>query len=291
MKFVVDETSQGLTVGEFLKANGFSSRTIRRLKLGGKILINGVPAYTNTRISCNDVIEVDLTEKSGIVPSPVPINILYEDDHIIVLNKQPGVVVHPTAFHYNDTIANGVIYYLNQKGKKGGFHPVNRLDRDTTGVLIIALSQHMHNLIQTHGRMKKRYIAVVEGVVKENEGVIVEPIARREGSLIERCVSEKGQKAITRFKVVKRLKDLTVLDIEPVTGRTHQIRVHLSFKGHPVAGDTLYGGKNDRIKRQALHCAEMTFFYPVTGTYLSFKAPLPEDMVNLINSTPYLRFS
>ncbi|TYP54988.1 RluA family pseudouridine synthase [Thermosediminibacter litoriperuensis] len=283
MKFIVDETSQGLTVGEFLKVNGFSSRTMRRLKLGGKISLNGVSAYTNTRICCNDVIEIDLAEESGIVPSPVLINILYEDDHIIVLNKQPGVVVHPTAFHYDDTIANGVIYYLHQKGKRGGFHPVNRLDRDTTGVLIIALNQHIHNLIQTHGRMKKRYTAVVEGVIKEDEGVIDERIARREGSLIERCVSERGQKAVTRFKVVRRLKNLTVLDIEPVTGRTHQIRVHLSYKGHPVAGDTLYGGKNDIIKRQALHCTEMTFFYPVKGTYLSFKAPIPEDMVYLIS--------
>jgi len=285
MRFVVGAGSQGLTVGEFLKNNGFSGRTINRLKFASKIFLNGVPVYTSVKLEYDDVIEVDLSEESDIVPSPIPINVLYEDNHIIVLDKQSGIAVHPTAFHYDDTIANGVIYHLNKKGRKAGFHPINRLDRDTTGVLLIALNQHAHNFIQKNGLIKKRYIAVVEGIVKEDEGVIDAPIARKEGSLIERCVSEKGQRAITRFKVIRRLKEHTVLDIEPITGRTHQIRVHLSYIGHPIAGDTLYGGNNNRIKRQALHCSEMSFFYHIEGSYLTFRAPIPEDMTYLITQS------
>ncbi|MCG0274768.1 MAG: RluA family pseudouridine synthase [Thermosediminibacteraceae bacterium] len=283
MKFIVDEASQGLTVGEFLKARGFSRRVLKRLKNESKILLNGDPVYVSTKVSCSDVIEVDLSEETDIKPSFVPLDILYEDEHIIVLNKQPGIVVHPTPFHYDNTIANGVVYYLKQKGKKGGFHPVNRLDRDTSGVLIIALNQYMHHFIQNYGGIKKRYIAVVKGTIKEDEGVIEDRIGRKEGSLIERKVVESGKKAITRFKVMKRLPGFTVLDVEPVTGRTHQIRVHLSHKGHHVAGDTLYGGNCDKIKRQALHCIEMSFLYPVKkGARVTFKAPLPSDIISLI---------
>lgn len=282
MKFIVDEVQEGLTVGEFLKARGFSSRALRRLKREGKIFLNGEKVFVSAKVSSGDILEVDLSEESKIKPSYVPINILYEDEHIIVLNKQPGVVVHPTPFCREGTTANGVTHYLNKKGKKGGFHPVNRLDRDTSGVLIIALNQYMHGFLQAHGRIEKIYVAVVEGSVKEEQGVIEEKIGRKEGSLIERQVSESGKKAVMHYKVLRRLKGYTVLEVKPLTGRTHQIRVLMSHLGHPVAGDSLYGGKNDKIKRQALHCAEMSFFYPLKGTRVVFKAPLPLDMLSLI---------
>ncbi|MDN5331000.1 MAG: rRNA synthase [Tepidanaerobacteraceae bacterium] len=282
MRFIVDEASRGLTVGEFLKVNGFSSRALRRLKREGKIFLNGNPVYANAKVTSGDIVEVDLSEESKIKPSYVPINILYEDEHIIVLNKQPGIVVHPTPFCHDGTIANGVMYYLNKKGKKGGFHPVNRLDRDTSGVLIIALNQYMHGFIQTYGRIEKKYVAVVEGLIRQDWGIIQERIGRKEESLIERRVSDNGKKAVTHFKVVKRLKGYTVLEVKPITGRTHQIRVHFSYIGHPVAGDTLYGGRGNKIKRQALHCAEMSFFYPLKGTRVVFKAPLPLDMLSLM---------
>jgi 23S rRNA pseudouridine1911/1915/1917 synthase len=134
MKFIVDEVQEGLTVGEFLKTRGFSSRALRRLKREGKIFLNGEKVFVSAKVSSGDILEVDLSEESKIKPSYVPINILYEDEHIIVLNKQPGVVVHPTPFCREGTIANGVTHYLNKKGKKGGFHPVNRLDSVTAGV-------------------------------------------------------------------------------------------------------------------------------------------------------------
>ncbi|SHE78363.1 23S rRNA pseudouridine1911/1915/1917 synthase [Caldanaerobius fijiensis DSM 17918] len=286
MRFRVDLDYDGMTVGEFLKSKRFSRRTINRLKSGGRIFLNGAIAYTGEVIKNGDILDIDFTEDCNIVPSPIPLDIIYEDEDILVLNKQPGIVVHPTAYHYDDTIGNGVMYYFSQKGLKRGFHPVNRLDRETSGVLIIALNQHMHNMIQQYGQMDKAYIAVVEGVVEKDCGTIDLPIARKPGSLIERCVSQDGQRAITHFCTVKRLENMTVLLLKLETGRTHQIRVHLSYIGHPIIGDTLYGklyGKpNAEINRHALHCSEMSFLHPYTGKRVFFKAPLPQDMENLI---------
>lgn len=282
MKFVVGDGQEGRTVREFLKLMGFSERALRRLKREGKIFLNGQHVGSRAEVKSGDEVAVDLSEESNIEPSPVPLDILYEDDHIIVLNKQPGVVVHPAPFCPDGTIANGVVHYLKQKGKRAGFHPVNRLDRDTSGVLVIALNQYMHGFLQARGCIEKLYIAIVEGSVKAEQGVIDEKIGRKAGSLIEREVSGDGKKAVTYFRVLKRLKDHTVLEVSPLTGRTHQIRVHLSHLGYPIAGDTLYGGKRDKIGRQALHCAQMSFFHPVRGTRVTLKAPLPSDMCALM---------
>ncbi|WP_026486757.1 RluA family pseudouridine synthase [Caldanaerobius polysaccharolyticus] len=288
MRLKVDAECAGMSVGEFLKHMRFSKRALHRLKSTGKIFLNGEIAHPWDRVECGDVVDIDLAEDCDIVPSPVPLDIMYEDEDILVLNKQAGVVVHPTAYHYDDTIGNGVIYYFSKKGLKRGFHPVNRLDRDTSGVLIIALNQYAHNAIQQYGHMEKAYIAIVEGVMEKDEGTIDAPIARKPGSVIERWVSQDGQRAVTHYRTLKRLEDMTALLLKLETGRTHQIRVHLSYAGHPIVGDTLYGHEDERIIRQALHCCEMSFSHPRTGERVRFEAPLPQDMKRLIGIEPAL---
>lgn len=277
--YIVDdeETSLKSIIRNNLK---ISNRLLIKLKASNNIFVNGKAVPINYKIDKNDLIEVQIefVEEDDILPQKMNLDILYEDEYILAINKMPGIVVHPSSYHLSDTIANGVKYYLNNKRK---IRPINRLDRDTSGVVLFAKNEYIQELFTTLD-VSKEYIAIVDGFPNQVEGTINAKIARKEGSIMERCVSEAGQTAITHYKVIKTYDAYSSLSVKLETGRTHQIRVHMAFIGHPIVGDTMYGKETTLIDRQALHSYKTSFVHPITGEEISIVANLPEDMKKLI---------
>lgn len=279
----------------------FSARLRSKVKRGGLVRLNGekVAGWMSAREG--DVLTVSIPEeKSNFPPEDIPLDILFEDDNLLVLNKQPGVVVHPTHGKKSGTIANGISKYLSDSKQSFKIRFVNRLDMDTSGVLVVAkdaytqghLSESMHR-----GEVQKNYLAVVEGVIGEERGLINEPIGRPSQEEIRRrvlAIEAGGSPSLTRYEVLARFpgdgdfigrpgRSLVKLTLE--TGRTHQIRVHMSHIGHPVLGDELYGScQTDEIKRQALHACFISFTHPLTGYYTEIEAPLPNDIAELLKN-------
>lgn len=277
--YIVDdeETSLKSIIRNNLK---ISNRLLIKLKASNNIFVNGKAVPINYKIDKNDLIEVQIefVEEDDILPQKMNLDILYEDEYILAINKMPGIVVHPSSYHLSDTIANGVKYYLNNKRK---IRPINRLDRDTSGVVLFAKNEYIQELFTTLD-VSKEYIAIVDGFPNQVEGTINAKIARKEGSIMERCVSEAGRTAITHYKVIKTYDAYSSLSVKLETGRTHQIRVHMAFIGHPIVGDTMYGKETTLIDRQALHSYKTSFVHPITGEEISIVANLPEDMKKLI---------
>lgn len=284
-------TSQDLpcTVGEFLKHKGFSRQIIIQLKKTSQgILVNGEWAYVRTVLKADDRITIQLLEESpseNIVPVPMKLPIVYEDEDILLLNKPADMPVHPSINNYDNTLANGVAYYYQSQGKTFIFRCINRLDRDTTGLLILAKNALSASLLSN--QMKKReihrtYMAVVSGTPKKTADTITAPIARKEGSAIERCVDfTNGEHAVTHYTVVSAREHYSLLKLSLETGRTHQIRVHMKHIGNPLLGDYLYNPDFSKIQRVALHSYRLSFIHPITQIPLTFTAKLPEDMANL----------
>ena len=209
------------------------------------------------------------------------IDIIFEDDCLLIINKPAGIAVHPSILHYENTLSNGVKFYFESIGLKRKIRPVNRLDLNTSGLIVFAKNEYVQeSLIQQmqSGIFKKDYIAIVKGHFKEKNGTINLPIARKNNSIIERCVSHDGQEAITDYCVLKEYYDYSVVKCSLKTGRTHQIRVHMSAIGHPLLGDTLYGIPCDWINRQALHSHRISFVHPISQKKLEFICELPNDM-------------
>lgn len=279
LTYIVDdeETSLKSIIRNNLK---ISNRLLIKLKASNNIFVNGKAVPINYKIHKNDLIEIQIefVEEDDILPQKMNLDILYEDEYILAINKMPGIVVHPSSYHLSDTIANGVKYYLNNKRK---IRPINRLDRDTSGVVLFAKNEYIQELFTTLD-VSKEYIAIVDGFPNQVEGTINAKIARKEGSIMERCVSEAGQTAITHYKVIKTYDAYSSLSVKLETGRTHQIRVHMAFIGHPIVGDTMYGKETPLIDRQALHSYKTSFVHPITGEEISIVANLPEDMKKLI---------
>lgn len=281
MRLTVKLAETGLTLEEFLKKRGFSSNLIRTYKRHGEMLVNNIKSNTLKIVKSGDVVDLILyDEKSDIEPEEMDLNICYEDEDILVLDKPPGIVVHPTTSHHNGTLANGVARYFEKIGLNSFIRPVNRLDKDTSGLVIFAKRPFMQYYMQIVKPMSKMYIAVVEGQMT-GEGRIDLPIARKPDSIIERMVADFGDRAVTNYKVIKSGKVASILRINIETGRTHQIRVHLSHIGHPILGDTLYGSNDKYIKRQALHAYRVSFMHPILEKYISVYSPLPEDIKKL----------
>ena len=240
-----------------------------------------------------DTIIVDLDfdeENSNIVPSKMNLNIIYEDDAILVLNKPAGVAIHPSMRHFEDTLSNGVKYYFDSINLKRKIRPVNRLDSDTSGVVIFAKNEYVHSVLSNEmqkGLFKKEYIAICTGIFDKKDGTINASIGRKNDSIIERCVRDDGQEAITHYRVLNEFCNSDIsyseLFINLETGRTHQIRVHTAYIGHPILGDSLYGNESNLINRQALHAYKVEFIHPITNKRLEFIAPIPDDMKLLLN--------
>ncbi|TAH59581.1 MAG: RluA family pseudouridine synthase, partial [Gottschalkiaceae bacterium] len=224
-------------------------------------------------------------EIENSIPINIPLDIIYEDYDLLILNKQPNIVVHPTKSHLDDTIGNGVAYYFKSKNIKKKVRFINRLDMGTSGILVIAKNSFTHQQLSKQmeeDSIEKMYTAVVKGVIEVENGVINAPIGKKEDEPMIREVMKDGQHALTKYKVIERYSDATLVQVKIETGRTHQIRVHMKYIGHPIIGDILYNKESDLINRQALHAHYFKFNHPRTGEEKEVKANLPEDMKELL---------
>lgn len=288
-EYIIQETDKELPIKELLKRNfGFSSRLMTRLKANDLVRLNGELVKMYQKGNPGDSITVFLPkEKSGFEPENIPISVVYEDDDLLIINKQPGFVVHPTKGHPCHTMANGIMNYMQQQQKHYKIRFINRLDMDTSGLLAIAKNSHcqddMSRQMNENG-VTKKYVAVVKGILPEEEGTVDLPIDKEHEDHVKRAVSKDGYPSVTHYKVLERFdKGYTLAELVLETGRTHQIRVHMSHIGHPIVGDVLYGEASVwLIDRQALHARYLSFRHPVTGRFMELEAPLPEDMLALL---------
>lgn len=267
-----------------------SDRLIAKLKNTSQIYINSKPVYINHILSIGDILSVNLEfneNSENIVPTKMKLDILYEDESMLILNKPAGIPVHPSMEHYNDSLSNGVKYYFNQISLKRKIRPVNRLDKNTSGIVIFAKNQYIQECLIKQMKtddFKKEYLALINGNLSKEEQIISAPISRKENSIIERCVATNGSKAITIVELLRNFNNYSLIKCILKTGRTHQIRVHMQFIEHPILGDTLYGIPSDLIDRQALHAYKVSFTHPITKEIINIAAELPADMKKLINN-------
>ncbi|NTV89292.1 MAG: RluA family pseudouridine synthase [Clostridiales bacterium] len=289
------------TVKYILKQRmGLSERLVKKLKYSSLLFCNNNPVFVNKIVEEGDIIlaRIELEDvNEEIVPEDIPIDILFEDEGLLVINKPSNTVVHPTWNHQSGTIANAVSYYLRSKGIKTLIRPVSRLDRDTTGIIVFALNQYVQESLIRQMKdhtFEKEYIGIVSGSVENDAGTIDLPIERKPDSIMLRHTSPAGAPSVTHYHVLERLKGSTLLKFRLETGRTHQIRVHCQASGHPLLGDTLYPSleasennlpesDNTIINRQALHSRSVAFTNPLTGERQIIDAPIPEDIRNALS--------
>lgn len=274
----------------FRKKIPLSHALLARLKVQEKIQVNGQVTHTNYRLQPGDIVTVNLNleERSHIIPQNIPLDIVYQDTDIMVINKQPGLAVHPVKNKMEGTLANALTFYWMQQGESRLFRPINRLDKGTSGLMLVGKSQYSHQAMfrqQKKGLIQRGYQALVEGEVKTDSGTIDLPIGHAEpGSNACRQVdTAAGKPAITHFRVINRYRNYTLLSLNLETGRTHQIRVHLSYLGCPICGDILYGSESPLIDRQALHASQISFLQPRSLEPLQFEVPPPADMLHLLS--------
>lgn len=289
LRYVIKPEYDGYTIEKYLKLKRYSHGCLVHLKKTEEgIKRNGVWAYTKDVLQAGDVLETVFVEEEAsenIVAVEMPLDIVYEDEDILVINKAADTPIHPSQGNYENSLANGVAGYFKHKGENFVFRCINRLDRDTTGLVVIAknmLSGAVLNQAMIQREIHRTYLAVVKGELPES-GTIDFPIARKGGSTIERCVNlECGERAVTHFQCVEKNEKYSLAKIWLETGRTHQIRVHMNAIGHPLPGDFLYHPDFSEIGRQALHSWRLEFMHPVTGALMKFEQPLPEDMRKLL---------
>lgn len=296
LSYTITSNDNYINLKELMKAYfQISDRLLLRLKKADKILVNGQIAFINTLLQENDRVEIyiDFEEDNSNIPATkMNLDILYEDDAYLVINKPSGIPVHPSMDHYEDSLSNGVKYYLDLIGLHKKIRPVNRLDKNTSGIVIFAKNEYIQECfvkqMQSHIFVKE-YLAICDGIFKQKMGTINASISRKENSIIERCINPDGDIAITHYKVINENRDIenpySVVICKLETGRTHQIRVHMNYIGHPLLGDTLYGISSPLIHRQSLHSYRTSFVHPITKIPVCYTAPLPEDLLNIIENS------
>lgn len=279
------EKEQGpVRIGDYLRKKGYSRKILIHLKkTEGGILKNGIPAFSSTVIEPGDILRVTLLEEEGsqkICPVAMDLDLIYEDEDILVVNKPSDMPIHPSINNHENTLANGVAAYYESRGIPFVYRCINRLDRDTTGLLIIAKNMLSASILADmlkNREIHREYLAIASGEVPP-EGVIDAPIGRKEGSVIERCVDfEKGERAVTHFRRVAYKNGYSLVSLKLETGRTHQIRVHMKYLGNPLIGDFLYHPDYRLMNHQALHSYRLSFPHPVTGQFMEFMAEPPWD--------------
>ena len=298
------------TIKGFLRSKGYSVQNLKILKqLPDGILLNNVPAHVNARLTPGAVLTVQIKEElcsENVAPVPLPLEIIYEDEDLLVVNKPAGMPTHPSQNNHDNTLANALAYYFQQKGEPFVFRCIGRLDRDTSGLTVIAkhfvsagilgelvAEKAMHASQATSGEIfsvtrpqafTREYLAITRGSVMPAEGTVSAPLGRKPGSVIERCVDyENGEPAVTHYRVLEEKNGYSLISLILETGRTHQIRIHLKHLGHPLIGDYLYNPDYEVISRQALHSHRLSFPHPMTGEPMEFLAPLPEDMQRVLS--------
>ncbi|MDO4521990.1 MAG: RluA family pseudouridine synthase [Eubacteriales bacterium] len=275
---------EDITVAELLRGQGFSRHILTRVrKAEGGILVNGQRVWLSTRLRIGDVLTVTLTEEASsehIVPVELPLDIIYEDEDLLVINKAADMPIHPSIHNYENTLANGLAWYFAERGEKFVYRCINRLDRDTTGLLIVARHGLSGAILSEQVKQRaihREYLAIAEGEVPQ-QGVIDAPIARKGDSVIERCVDfARGERAVTHYRRIAYKNGYSLVSLRLETGRTHQIRVHMKYLGHPLIGDYLYHPKLDRIDHQALHSYRLEFIHPITQEAMCFTQAPPWD--------------
>ena len=299
--FPVPPQADGVLLRNFLRRCAVSTELARAVKFHGSgFFADGQPILANRRLAAGQMLSFELpADGEGVAPQPeIPVQVVHEDAFALLLEKPPRLAVHPTLNYPLDTLANGYAAWAAAQGRSTVFRPVNRIDKDTSGLVLAARNSYAAPLLAQG--VEKLYYAIVEGELPLGPGVIDAPIGRQGDSIIGRCVTPEGKPSRTEYTILKVQNGLSLAACVPVTGRTHQIRVHFASIGHPLAGDDLYGGRRDRIGRQALHCAKQTFRVPEytevpdgicirtpvsagTGRTVTVESPLPQDMADLLS--------
>lgn len=274
--FVVPPQADGQRLGVFLRQAGVSASCIKAVKhQGSGFFADGAPLHTDRPVRAGQTIRFDLPPEppTSVTPQPVPFTLVYESDFAAVVDKPAGLAVHPTLNHTDGTLANGWLHHLQSRGETGVFRPVNRLDKNTSGLVLLARNAYAAPGLAASAR--KCYLALVQGEMPTGPGGIDAPIGRRGDSIIGRCVRADGKPSRTDYLVLASGGGHSLAACLPRTGRTHQIRVHMAYLGHPVAGDEVYGKPLPGLQGQCLHAREIGFRHPRSGAYLHFTSPLP----------------
>jgi len=293
-EYKVDEGSVGTRLDVFI-SNEFENKSrsyIQGIIDGGAAFVNCKCRKSNYKLKIDEIITLSIPEpvELDVAAENIPLDVIYEDSDVIVINKPQDMVVHPAPGNYSGTLVNALLYHCKDlSGINGILRPgiVHRIDKDTSGALVVAKNDNAHNSLAMQLKdhsMTRSYLALVEGIIKQDEGSIDEPIGRHPKDRIKMAVVENGKKAITHYKVIERFDNYTLVECNLETGRTHQIRVHMAKIGHPLVGDLIYGFKKQRfnLKGQALHAKRLGFIHPSTNEYMEFVSPLPDYFENLI---------
>lgn len=276
LKYKVIENNQ--TINQILKNKlHISSRLLYKLINKKVIYLNDKVCDTRNLVNTGDIITIDLSyieDNSNIVPTKMDLNIIYEDAAMLVLNKPSGISTHPSMLHFEDSLSNGVKYYFDSIDLHKKIRPVNRLDLHTSGLIIFAKNEYIQECLikqMENNSFKKEYHAIINGHLENKKGTIDKPIARKQNSIIERCIDKNGKRAITHYEIIKKFNNCSLVKCTLETGRTHQIRVHFASINHPLLGDSLYGEKSDWIDGQALMCTKLSFIHPISNKKIEFK--------------------
>ena len=290
ISYDIDSHSEGLRIEQFLRRKGYSAQNLSTIKrMPESILVNGVHYYMKQTLKAGDrlLVRIQETESSrNIPPVCAPLSIVYEDEDLIVVNKPAGMPIHPSLNNYTNSLANALAWYYQQQRKPFIFRCCNRLDRDTSGLTVVAKHLVSGNILSTMTKKKevrREYLAVVRGHIVPESGTISAPLARKGGTIIERVVDfDRGEPAVTHYHLIQEANGHSLVSLQLETGRTHQIRIHLKHLGFPLVGDYLYNPDMEYISRQALHSFRLSFPHPITGEAMDFTAPLPENMRNIL---------
>lgn len=288
--YIIDEADDGLRIEQYLRRKGYSGQNLAEIKRMPKsVLVNGEHYYMKQELNTGDHLSIHICEtkcSEKIPPIQIPLDIVYEDEDIIVINKPAGMPIHPSLNNYMNSMANALAWYYQEQGKPFIFRCCNRLDRDTSGLTVVAKHLVSGNILSDMVRRRdihREYLAIVRGHVSPEAGTINAPLARKPGTIIERTVDwEQGETAITHYRLVEEKNGHSLVSLRLETGRTHQIRIHMKYLGYPLIGDYLYNPDMEYIGRQALHSHRLSFTHPITGEPMEFTAPLPKDMEKVL---------
>ena len=288
--YIIDEAGDGLRIEQYLRRKGYSGQNLAEIKRMPKsVLVNGEHYYMKQKLNTGDHLSIHICEtkcSEKIPPVQIPLDIVYEDEDIIVINKPAGMPIHPSLNNYTNSMANALAWYYQEQGKPFIFRCCNRLDRDTSGLTVVAKHLVSGNILSDMVRRRdihREYLAIVRGHVSPEAGTINAPLARKPGTIIERTVDwEQGETTITHYRLVEERNGHSLISLRLETGRTHQIRIHMKYLGYPLIGDYLYNPDMEYIGRQALHSHRLSFTHPITGKPMEFTAPLPKDMEKVL---------